>query len=193
MTRRTTLVLIIGLAVVLPWSLAGCRVADQRPNAEDLDGGLRTSSAGNLSSGADQHTEISNGKIVFKRHSDIYVMNSDGTGQTNLTSAKSGVGRGVWSPDGKKIAFFGRAAGERSLDIYVINADGTGETNLTRTKTSSEDAPSWSPDGKHIAFTRADAGDVYVDQDVYLMNADGTGRTRLASNASSPSFAPRDK
>jgi hypothetical protein len=77
MTLRTTLVLTVGLAVVLLWLLAGCRVADQRHRAEDPNGRPRTSSAG--SSGVDQHTEISNGEIVFIRHSDIYVMNSDGT------------------------------------------------------------------------------------------------------------------
>jgi Tol biopolymer transport system component len=171
--------LIVGLAVVLFLLLAGCRVADQRHNAEDPNGGLRAASAGNGSSGSDQHTEISNGKIAFIRHSDIYVMNSDGTGQTNLTKTKVGVGGGVWSPDGKKIAFFARSAGERSLDIYVINADGTGETNLTRTKTSSEGAPSWSPDSKKITYLRGSdpSGENY--NDIYVMNSDGTSQTRL--------------
>jgi Tol biopolymer transport system component len=191
MTRRTTLVLTLGLAVVLLWLLAGCTVADQRHRAEDPNGRLRASSAG--SSGGDQHAEISNGKIAFIRHSDINVMNSDGTGHTNLTRTKAGVGGGVWSPNGKKIAFSARSTGERYLDIYVINASGTGETNLTRTKVSSEGTPSWSSDSKRIAFTRANASDVYADQDVYVMNADGTGRSCLANNASSPSFAPRDR
>jgi hypothetical protein len=86
--------LTVGSAVILHLLLAGCRVADQRHNAEDPNGGLRAASAGNGSSGGDQHTEISNGKIAFIRHSDIYVMNSDGTGKTNLTRAKSGVGEG---------------------------------------------------------------------------------------------------
>jgi Tol biopolymer transport system component len=178
-TRRTTLVLTVGLAVVLLWLLAGCRVADQRHRAEDPKGGPRASSAGNGSSGVDQHTEISNGKIAFIRHSDIYVMNSDGTGQTNLTRTKAGVGGAVWSPDGKKIAFSARSAGERSLDIYVINADGTGETNLTRTKTSSEDAPSWSPDSKKVTYLRGSdpSGEIY--NDIYVMNSDGTSQTRL--------------
>jgi Tol biopolymer transport system component len=179
MTRRTTLVLTVGLAIVLLWLLAGGRVADQRHNAEDLDSGLRASSAGNGSSGGGQHTEISNGRIVFIRHSDLYVMNSDGTGKTNLTRTKAGVGGGVWSPDGKKIAFFARSAGERALDIYVINADGTGETNLTRTKTSSEGAPSWSPDSKKITYLRGSdpSGEIY--NDIYVMNSDGTSQTRL--------------
>ena len=171
------MVLTVGLAVVLLWLLAGCRVADQRHNAEDPDIGLRASSAGNGSSGGDQHTEISNGKIVFIRHSDLYVMNSDGTGKTNLTRAKAGVG--VWSPNGKKIAFFARSAGERSLDIYVVNADGTEETNLTRTQTSSEGAPSWSPDSKKITYLRGSdpSGEIY--NDIYVMNSDGTSQTRL--------------
>src|SRR5215211_5519903 len=116
MTRRTTLVLTVGLAVVLLWLLAGCRVADQRHRAEDPDGRPRASYG---SSRGAQHTEISNGKIAFIRHSDIYVMNSDGTGQTNLTRTKAGVEGAVWSPDGKKIAFSVR---ERHLDIYVIDA-----------------------------------------------------------------------
>jgi hypothetical protein len=63
MTWRTTLVLTVGIAVVLFWLLAGCRVAVQR-------------------------SEISKDKIAFIRHSDIYVMNSDGTGRSNLTSTK---------------------------------------------------------------------------------------------------------
>jgi TolB protein len=107
------------------------------------------------------------------------VMNSDGTGQTNLTKAKAGVGGGVWSPNGKKIALFARPAGERSLDIYVINADGTGATNLTRTKASTEVAPSWSPDSKKLTYLRGSdpSGEIYTD--IYVMNSDGTSQTRL--------------
>jgi dipeptidyl aminopeptidase/acylaminoacyl peptidase len=191
MTRRTTLVLTVGLAVVLFWLLAGYRVADQRHNAEDLDSGLRASSAGNGSSGGDQHTEISNGKIVFIRHSDLYVMNSDGTGKTNLTRTKAGVGGGVWSPDGKKIAFFARSAGERPLDIYVINADGTSQTRLIRATDTRDfevgfESPVWSPDGEKIAFMRTTRVD-FVNSSrssavpatgpsgLYVMKPDGTG------------------
>ena len=180
MSRRTKFVLTAGLAVVLLSLLAGCTVADQLHRAEDPDSGLRASSAGNGSGGDERHTEISNGKIAFIRHSNIYVMNSDGTGQTNLTRTKAGVGGCVWSPNGKKIAYVAaRSAGERFLDIYVTNAAGTGETNLTRTKASTEAAPSWSPDGKKITYLRGSdpSGEIY--NDIYLMNSDGTSQTRL--------------
>src|SRR5215217_1928328 len=186
MTRRTTLVLTLGLAVVLLWLLAGCTVADQRHRAEDPNGRLRASSAG--SSGGDQHAEISNGKIAFIRHSDINVMNSDGTGHTNLTRTKAGVGGGVWSPNGKKIAFSARSTGERYLDIYVINASGTGETNLTRTKASSEGAPSWSPDSKRITYQRGSdpSGEIY--NDINVMNSDGSSQTRLIKATDTKNF-----
>jgi len=156
--------------------LAGCIVADQRHTAEDPNGWPRSSSVGNGSSGGDQHTEISNGKIAFIRHSDIHVMNSDGTGQMRLTRTKAGVEGAVWSPDGKKIAFSVR---ERHLDIYVIDAASTTETNLTRTKASSEGAPSWSPDGKKITYLKGSdpSGEIY--NDIYVMNSDGTGQMRL--------------
>src|SRR5215210_3523398 len=180
MARRTTFVLTVGLAIVLLWLLAGCTVADQRHRAEDPDIGLRASSAGNSSGWGERHTEVSNGKIAFIRHSDIYVMNSDGTGQTNLTRTKAGVGGCVWSPNGKKIAFVAaRSAGERFLDIFVTNADSTGETNLTRTKASTEAAPSWSPDSKEITYLRGSdpSGELFTD--IYVMNSDGTSQTRL--------------
>jgi Tol biopolymer transport system component len=188
MARRTILVIIVGLAVVLLWLLPGCRVADQRHRAEDPNGRPRASSAGNGSSEGDQHAEISNGKLAFIRHYDIYVMNSDGTGQTNLTRTKAGVGGGVWSPNGKKIAFSARSAGEHSLDIYVINAAGTGETNLTRTKASSEGAPSWSPDSKKITYLRGSdpIGEIY--NDIYVMKSDGTSQTRLIKATDTKNF-----
>ena len=189
MTRRTPLALTVGLAVVLLWMLAGCTVADQRHRAEDPNGRLRASSAG--SSGGDRLAEISNGKIAFMRHSDIYVMNSDGTGQTNLTRTMAGVGGGVWSPNGKKIAFSARSAGERYLDIYVINASRTGETNLTRTKASSEGAPSWSSDSNRIAYLRGSdpSGEIY--NDIYVMNSDGTSQTRLIEATDTKNFEVR--
>ena len=180
MSRRTTFVLTAGLAVVLLWLLAGCTVADQRHRAEDPDSGLRASSAGNGSGGGERHTEISNGKIAFIRHSDIYVMNSDGTGQTNLTRTKVGVGGCVWSPNGKQIALVAtRSAGEHFLDIFVTNADSTGETNLTRTKASTEAAPSWSPDSKKITYLSGSDASGELFTDIYVTNSDGTSQTRL--------------
>src|SRR5919112_2860659 len=205
MTRRTTLVLTVGLAVVLLWLLAGYRVADQRHNAEDLDSGLRASSAGNGSSGGDQHTEISNGKIVFIRHSDLYVMNSDGTSQTRLIRATDtgdfevGFESPVWSPDGEKIAFmrttrvdFVNSSPSSAVPatgpsgLYVMKPDGTGLKKLSKEMPYAQ-SPLWSPEGKEIAFSGA-------EEKKYIVNADGTELRELMPNVqdhiSSYSWSP---
>lgn len=84
-------------------------------------------------------------KIAFNRGRSIYVMNADGTGQTQLTTTSIGSDGGPsWSPDGMMIAFNRYAANTGSdSDIYVMKADGTGQTALT--KGLREYAPRWGP------------------------------------------------
>ena len=71
-------------------------------------------------------------------------MNSDGSGQTNLTN-NSGGAQPDWSLDGTKIAFV------RDGEIYVMNPDGSGQTNLTNNPADDE-WPAWSPDGTRLTF-----------------------------------------
>src|ERR1700694_2971892 len=70
-----------------------------------------------------------NGKIVFTSDAggspQLYTMNGDGTGLTQLTTGtmSSLSDRGVWSPDGTKIAFMSNRTGQ--WQIYIMNADGS--------------------------------------------------------------------
>jgi Tol biopolymer transport system component len=50
-------------------------------------------------------------------------MNTDGTGQTDLTKNAASDQLPAWSPDGSKIAFESDRDGSAS-EIYVMNADG---------------------------------------------------------------------
>jgi hypothetical protein len=114
--------------------------------------------------------DVSNGKIVFTRStdvaSDIYVVDEEVP---------------VWSPDGQKIVFVEVHSG----DLYVINADGTNEARLTTLPSGySEDAtalgsPAWSPDGKRIAFIDANK---YGESELDVINADGSGRRSLTNS-----------
>jgi Tol biopolymer transport system component/uncharacterized RDD family membrane protein YckC len=109
---------------------------------------------------------------------EIFVMNADGSGKTNLTNNPAPDRGPAWSPDGRKIAF------DRELDevddIVVMNADGSDQTNLTKTSDAAEQSPTWSPDGTRIAFSRRTDDDEY---EVFVMSADGSGKTKLTNNA----------
>ena len=73
------------------------------------------------------------GKIAFVSsrdgNSDIYVVNADGSGQTNLTNNPADDDRPVWLADGSRVAFVSNRDG--NSEIYAMNADGSDQTNLT--------------------------------------------------------------
>ena len=124
-----------------------------------------------------------NGKIAYERDdgidSEIYVMNADGSGQTNLINDPDPPNHAddrdpSWSPDGTKIAFARVAEGH--MNIFVMNADGSGRVNLTPGPDTTGQAnagvePTWSPDGTKIAYNYSGA--------IWIMNASGANKVRL--------------
>src|SRR2546421_9402476 len=108
------------------------------------------------------------GKITFQSNRngnfDIFVMNADGSGVTQLTSHPFDEYLPLFSPDGSRIVF-GRCHG--ICDIVVINADGSGE----RTILNDGFPGAWSPDGNRIV--------VAWDDGLYVINADGSGLSRV--------------
>jgi Tol biopolymer transport system component len=104
---------------------------------------------------------------------DIWVINVDGTGLTNLTQTPSGEARPAWSSSGQQIVFQSNRSG--NADIWVMDADGSNAVQLT-SHSARDEAPDWSPDGRKIVFQS------FRDDprgDIYVMNADGTELTRL--------------
>ena len=73
---------------------------------------------------------------------EVFIMNPDGTGQTNLTNNPAADFLARWSPDGSQIAFVSGRDG--NVEIYVMNADGSGQTNLTR-NAAADNSPAWKP------------------------------------------------
>src|SRR2546427_121209 len=121
-------------------------------------------------------------RIVFgSRRADeiaqIYAMNGDGSGLTQLTSDDANKSQPRWSPDGKEIAFNSDRTGAN--EVWVMNADGSNQTRLTFSGAGFGAASaSWSPDGKRMAFqSDRDGG---IDK-IFVMNADGSGVTQLTS------------
>lgn len=105
---------------------------------------------------------------------DIYVVSSDGTGLTRLTSDPATDDAPDWSADGTRIVFSSER-GQGWADIYVMNADGSDVQRLTNDP-AWDGYPAWSPDGTKIVFASdrdSPTGDIHV------MNTDGSAITRL--------------
>ncbi len=74
---------------------------------------------------------------------EIFKMNADGSGVTNLTNTGPTVEeRPVWSPVGNKIAFTKGAF--TAAEVWTMNPDGTGQVQIT-TNSFLDAQPSWQP------------------------------------------------
>jgi len=144
------------------------------------------------------------GQILFVSERDgnaeIYLMETDGSGQTRLTDDPAEDRDPSWAPDGTKLVFASNRDGD--FDLYTMNLDGTGLTKLVDTD-DDEAWPVWSPDGTKIAFVRGTVdsswyrGDnIYVlmdDPRLYVVDLDTGEQTRLGSSIQSlyaPSWSP---
>jgi len=132
------------------------------------------------------------GRIVYDRcsvrstsyfcASDIYVMNGDGTGQRKLIRTRTRRDDQqdrdpVWSPNGRKVAFWRETTHRHGDEIRIVNADGTGERRLAQGVT-----PSWSPDGQHLVFQGRDG--------LFVIGANGLGLRRLTHGGGAPDWSP---
>jgi Tol biopolymer transport system component len=160
-------------------------------------------------------TTSTNGKIAYLGYDtdaekqDIYTMNPDGSGVSNLTSRYTDPnwsplgnahGDPEWSPDGTKISFTGTALSDIgsccSRNVYVMDADGANLQRLSNTPSSTEGEDfqaTWSPDGSWLAFTST-RSEVPIDPDnpinfsddreIYRMDANGTNEQQLTVTTS---------
>ena len=83
------------------------------------------------------------GEFTTYSEDDVFVMNSDGGGQHQLTKEVEGrhAGQPEWSPDGQEIVFMRGEAVPTTLparpgELFVMKADGTDVRPLTRTPRS---------------------------------------------------------
>jgi Tol biopolymer transport system component len=101
-------------------------------------------------------------KIAFEIiGGNMYVINIDGTGLTNLGTGY----RPSWSPGSNYIVYMITEDDGHNIlssDLYLININGTEKTNLTNTNDIIEMNPDWSSDGNRIAYDVPEEGAIYV-------------------------------
>jgi dipeptidyl aminopeptidase/acylaminoacyl peptidase len=117
-------------------------------------------------------------RIAFVRDGDIYVMNSDGTGATQLTFDAGQILR-------------------RTDEFLTANGDVVERTlwSAQRKYFQANSSPSWSPDGNAIAFTssRSVDADGRPNEDIYIVQLAGGEPRQLTTNRSTdrtPVFSP---
>jgi len=130
----------------------------------------------------------------------IYLMNADGSGITQLTRGPGHHNAPSWSPDATTIAIDADWGNGPDLQgIWTIPAgdpDGVTVDEATRVTAPPKHVdrdlePKFSPDGTRIAFTRFK--DFPETSAIFLIDADGTGLKRITPwrlNASDPDWSP---
>lgn len=84
-----------------------------------------------------------------KSNSEVFVMDADGSANTQITQSTWKEAQPVWFKDGKKLAFLSSESG--SNQVWEMNPNGTERKQLTRYDGDIEGF-SFSPDGKKLLF-----------------------------------------
>jgi len=129
------------------------------------------------------------GRIAFMSDRDgdgeIFVMDTDGGNQTQLTFNSSYDWSPDWSPDGRRIAFGSNRDGD--AESFVMDADGGNQTQLTYPD-SNDFGSNWSPDGSRCVLSSYSDG----DEEIFVMER-GRIMTQLTNSSgvdTSPSWSP---
>ncbi|MHB8278480.1 MAG: zinc-ribbon domain-containing protein, partial [Candidatus Humimicrobiaceae bacterium] len=126
-----------------------------------------------------------NSQITYY-YSQIYLINSDGSGLMQLTNGSYDNYNPCFSPDGNKIIFYSDKGGY--MGIYILDTK-TNKIDLIRAINFGSSNPSFSNDGNKIVFQTYTC----KGPEICTMNSDGSGLVQLTNDNYGnqyPSFSP---
>jgi Tol biopolymer transport system component len=111
----------------------------------------------------------------------IYLLNVDSTGLTQLTNMEDGACQPIWSPDGMELVFTSPCPRNREqyvgASLWLLELESMEVTQLPHVIGGGDYDPAWSPDGRRIAFTSVRDR----IQQIYVLEVDGETLVRVSS------------
>jgi TolB protein len=128
---------------------------------------------------------------------EIWMMNRDGTGKTNLTrTPKVTEWAPTWTRDGRHIVFSCQSSGQGAVgnDLCSMNPDGSGRRYLLEDPNSSEEYPTYDAPGRSFAYISYGATGNFQ---IWAADAEGAHRRQLTSTPQAadewPAWSPDGK
>ncbi len=117
----------------------------------------------------DKYKELLSEGLIRPSKLEIWIMNADGSGKTQITNNGAANFSPYWFPDGKRLMFCSNVEDGkgRNFDIYMINIDGTGLEKITNYE-EFDGFPMFSPDGKKLAFCSNRNGSVKGETNAFI-------------------------
>ena len=131
-------------------------------------------------------------KILFTsardRNYDVYLMNTDGSEQVNLTHNPADDFQAVWSPTGEQILFVSDRE-DGIYDLYLMNPDGSNVRRIfKKRRRANRTHPTWSPDGKQIAYQATDGNN--SKSTLYILTLGTEKENEFVLHGTEPAWSP---
>jgi Tol biopolymer transport system component len=137
-------------------------------------------------------------RIAFSRQGALMLMNSDGTGVTQINQpepeatappCEGGGFLGGWSPDSDKLTFYTASGTRGTAEVCTVNVDGSQLTVVRGDPDTYNTEPAWSPKDQRIVYRSIRQG----NHEIYLVDADGSNDANLTNNPAidiEPAWSP---
>lgn len=135
------------------------------------------------------------GKIVFEgaltnNDNEIYIMNADGSGLTNLTNNPEAEDKHPSiSTNSSIIGFQSNRHDVTDWDVFTMNPDGSQVRNRTSDPNHDDGAAQVSPNGTRLVYVSMVANNGVLNSEIYVVDMDGSDKLRLTKNLFND-FAP---
>lgn len=123
------------------------------------------------------------------KHTEISLINVDGSGLQILTQNEANDLVYAWTPDGAQLIFTSDRDGENQ--VYIMNADGSDPQRLTELG-STNHMPALSPDGRRLALVSDRSG----NDEIFVLDLESSILTQLTENPRNdwqPAWSPDGK